>query len=96
VNVTIGGDHFVDTGRVHKSTAIQLYEGWNLISYASFINRTVDDALSDIWSDVEKVEGYDGSNAPYYLKNLAASDWMEAGCGYWIRVTKDCIWTIEN
>jgi hypothetical protein len=24
VNVTIGGDHFVDTGRVHKSTAIQL------------------------------------------------------------------------
>jgi hypothetical protein len=96
VNVTIGGDHFVDAGRVHKSTAIQLYKGWNLVSYASFINRTVEDALSDIWSDVEKVEGFDGSNAPYYLKKLAASDWMEAGRSYWIRVTDDCVWTVEN
>jgi hypothetical protein len=96
VNVTIGGDHFVDTGRVHESTAIQLYKGWNLVSYASFTDRTVEDALSGIWSDVEKVEGFDENNAPYYLKNLAASDWMEAGCGYWIYTKENCIWTIEN
>jgi hypothetical protein len=83
-------------GRVHKSTAIQLFKGWNLVSYASFIDRTVEDALSDIWSNVKQAEGYDGSNAPYYLKTLAASDWMEAGSGYWIRVSEDCVWTVEN
>jgi hypothetical protein len=48
VNVTIGGDHFVDTGRVHESTSIQLYKGWNLVSYASFIDSTVGDALNGI------------------------------------------------
>jgi hypothetical protein len=66
------------------------------VSYASFIDRTVEDALSDIWSNVEKVEGFDGSNAPYYLKTLSGSDWMEAGNAYWIYTKENCIWTIEN
>jgi predicted GH43/DUF377 family glycosyl hydrolase len=94
VNVTIGGDHFVDTGRVHKSTSIQLYKGWNLISYASFIDRTVGDALNEI--SYEQVEGFDGSNQPYYLKILASTDIMKAGKGYWIKVSEDCTWTITN
>jgi len=96
VNVTIGGDHFVDAGRVYKSTAIQLYEGWNLVSYSSFINRTVEDALSDIWSCVDKVEAFDKNDAPYYLKKLSSNDWMEASCAYWIRVSEDCTWSVKN
>jgi len=96
VNVTIGGDYFVDAGRVYESTVIQLYEGWNLVSYASFVNRTVEDALSGIWSHVEQVEVFDDGNAPYYLRTLSSSDWMEAGFGYWICVTENCIWMVEN
>jgi hypothetical protein len=42
------------------------------------------------------VEGFDGSNAPYYLKTLSGSDWMEAGNAYWIYTKENCIWTIEN
>jgi len=27
---------------------------------------------------------------------LNGTDIMKAGCGYWIRVSEDCTWTIEN
>lgn len=87
-------DNLTIAGKVPEQTSIQLYEGWNLVSYASFINRTVESALSGI--PYEKVEGFDENNPPYFLKTLSGSDWMEAGCGYWIHVTSDCVWTIYN
>jgi hypothetical protein len=101
INHTIGlwvtmtaSDNLTIAGKVPESISIQLYEGWNFVSYASFINMTVEDALNGI--PYEQVEGFDENNSPYYLKTLIGSDWMEAGCGYWIRVTSDCTWTISN
>jgi hypothetical protein len=95
VNVTkTGGDHFISAGRVYENTTIQLYKGWNLVGYASFVNRSVEETLNGIpW---EQVEGFDEGATPYYLRSLASTDWMKAGNGYWIRVTSDCIWTVEN
>ena len=87
-------DNLTIAGKVPEQTSIQLYEGWNFVSYASFINRTVENALSGI--PYEKVEGFDENNPPYYLKTLIASDWMEAGNGYWIYAKENCTWTIEN
>jgi hypothetical protein len=63
------------------------------VSYASFINRTVGDALAGYPYD--RVEGY-ADIAPYYLTVLTDTDMMTAGCGYWIHVTEDCTWTVDN
>jgi hypothetical protein len=90
----IANDNLIIAGQVPKSTTIQMYTGWNFVSYASFFNRTVNVALSGLPYD--KVEGFDETNSPYYLKILADTDTMTAGCGYWIRVTSDCTWTVEN
>ena len=87
-------DNLTITGKVPSSTSIQLYEGWNFVSYASFINRTIEDALGSIL--YEKVEGFEESAPPYYLNMLGNTDWMEAGNGYWIYVTSDCTWVVEN
>jgi hypothetical protein len=89
-------DNLTVVGRVPKSTTIQLYTGWNHVSYASFIDRIVQDALSEIWTYVKQVEGYDGINPPYFLTILTSTDRMESGKGYWIYVTEDKLWTIKN
>jgi len=89
-------DNLTIAGKVPKQTSIQLYEGWNLVSYASFINRTVGDALSDIWENVTQVEGFNETSSPYYLKILTDEDVMRTGEGYWIEVTNDCEWVVYN
>jgi hypothetical protein len=86
-------DNLIVTGKVPERADIQLYKGWNLVSYASFINRTVGDALAGYPYD--RVEGY-ADIAPYYLTVLTDTDMMTAGCGYWIHVTEDCTWTVDN
>jgi hypothetical protein len=86
-------DSLIVTGKVPERVDIQLYKGWNLVSYASFINRTVGDALAGYPYD--RVEGY-ADIAPYYLTVLSDTDMMTAGCGYWIHVTEDCTWTVDN
>jgi hypothetical protein len=92
----VSKDNLTVVGKVPSSTSIQLYEGWNFVGYASFINRTVEDALSTIWNHVEQVEGFDEIDSPYFLNTLANIDIMTAGNGYWIKVTEDCTWTVEN
>jgi hypothetical protein len=101
INHTIGlwvtmtaSDNLTITGRVPESTSIQLYEGWNFVSYASFVDRNVSEALAGIPYD--QVERFNESAPPYYLRILNDEDIMSAGNGYWIRVTSDCIWTIYN
>lgn len=81
------------TGNVPKTTEIQLYRGWNFVGNPSLTNQTVENALAGILYD--RVEGFNQTNE-YHLKVLNNTDWMETGCGYWIRVTDDCIWTIGN
>jgi hypothetical protein len=92
----VSKDNLTVVGKVPSSTSIQLYEGWNFVGYASFINRTVEDALSTIWNHVEQVEGVDEIDSPYFLNILANTDIMTAGNGYWICVSENCTWTIEN
>jgi hypothetical protein len=87
-------DNLAVAGKVPSSTSIQLHKGWNFVSYASFIDSTVGDALNGM--PYEQVEGFDDTGTPYYLKILANTDIMKAGCGYWIRVTNDCMWTVKN
>jgi len=84
-------DNLTVAGKVPNNTIIQLYKGWNFVGYPSFNEKNVSETLKDVPYD--QVEGFD-ENAPYYLRILKDDDVMSAGCGYWIRVTSDCKWTL--
>jgi parallel beta-helix repeat protein len=80
-------------GIVPKTTSIELKSGWNFVGYPSLIERTVADALSGI--NYERIEGYSQS-PPEYLRIYTDIDLMIAGYGYWIKVSADVTWTLEN
>jgi PKD repeat protein len=87
-------DHLVTVGKVAPFTDVPLKTGWNLIGYPCLEEQRVDNALSSINRNYDRVERFDTT-----LDNevkLLSNDIMEPGLGYWIHVTQDCIWTITN
>jgi parallel beta-helix repeat protein len=94
VNVTQNSNLTV-AGVVPTSTTIDLQAGWNLVGFPSFDdNYTVTDLKAAV--AVERIERFDGSASPYYLRVMADGDFLQAGFGYWVRVESPAIWTIEN
>ena len=81
-------------GLIPLSTTISLVVGWNFIGYASYIDRTVSNSFAG--AIYQKVEGYDASDPPWYLKRLTNSDIMQFGNGYWIHVSESFDWTVTN
>ncbi len=81
-------------GIVPDPTTMNLVSGWNLVSYPSFVDREVSVSLSEI--PFERVEGFDSTNPPYYLRQLFSSDTMTPGNAYWIKVSSPCTWTVSN
>ncbi|MCK4456767.1 MAG: Ig-like domain-containing protein [Thermoplasmata archaeon] len=86
-------DHLVVAGIVPEMTQIELGHNWNLVSYPSFIDRTVSDALAGI--DWQKVQAW-GATPPYYQKQMSANDIMRAGEGYWVWVDLPQVMEIYN
>ncbi len=81
-------------GTVPTKTRITHTEGWNLVGYPSFTNRTVSDALEGkIWVSVE---GFDNASSPYHLRRLSETDIMTSGEGYWIYFSTSGVWTVRN
>jgi parallel beta-helix repeat protein len=80
-------------GVVPLTTTIFLKEGWNFVSYPSFIERTAADALSGIMYD--RIEGYN-ETSPQNLEILTDSSILKPGYGYWIKVQSDQVWIVEN
>lgn len=81
-------------GTVPTKTRITHIEGWNLVGYPSFKNRTVSEALEGkIWMTVE---GFDNASSPYHLRRLSETDIMTAGEGYWIYFSTSGVWTVRN
>lgn len=81
-------------GTVPIVTEITHTDGWNLVGYPSFTNRTIAYALSSkIW---DRVEGYNNSSNPYQLKELLDTDYMTAGEGYWVHFSTSGVWRVRN
>jgi hypothetical protein len=82
-------------GIVPSSTSIHLHAGWNLVGFPSF-NGTY--AVSDlkVAAGVDITEGFDASTPPYFLKELTDGDVLQAGYGYWIKMSSDGLWTVVN
>jgi len=71
-------------GYAVEPTPIVLKTGWNLISYPSYVRRTVGEVLSAVV--YERVEGFDPTAFPAYTKVLMDSDYMVPGYAYWVKV----------
>jgi len=85
VTLTVGGF-------IPFSTGINLYAGWNLISYPSLTNMTVADGLWGTGAD--KVEVFDPAE-PYRIKEVGPSYVMKPGEGYWVHVPADTVWVVD-
>ncbi|MCK5037594.1 MAG: VCBS repeat-containing protein [Thermoplasmata archaeon] len=87
-----GNDDLVTTGIV-KNVTMDLKAGWNLVGFPSMVDKTVTQVKLETGADV--IEAFDNSS-PYYLKTLINSDTMTLGNGYWIHVSADISWVINN
>jgi hypothetical protein len=88
IHITQGPCTLHVEGNLTQVTEITLQPGWNLIGYPSLnaTGMTVGDLLNNPTVGIDRVEGYDGLNPPYYLKELAPSYYLQPGEGYWVRV----------
>jgi hypothetical protein len=79
-------------------TDITLQPGWNFVGYPSVLSDavTVGQLLNDPTLNIDRVEGYDSANSPYYLKALDPSYYLQPGEGYWMHVSGDwpVIWSV--
>ena len=80
------------TGTPPTSTDIQLYSGWNLVSYPSLTPTTIATALAGTGYDA--VEGFNATH-PYRITPLSDSYLMQPGEGYWVHVPADTIWVVD-
>jgi parallel beta-helix repeat protein len=94
VNVTQDSNITV-TGGIPTSTAIILHAGWNLVGFPSF-NTTYSVADLKAVTRVTRVEGFDSTSAPYFLRLMNDGEFLQAGHGYWAYLESDIIWTVHD
>ncbi|MCK4266116.1 MAG: hypothetical protein KAX31_02475, partial [Thermoplasmata archaeon] len=71
---------------------INLYTGWNLVGYPSATPRAGDVTLP---AEADLVSVYD-LGQPYRIRDeLKGAVTFTEGNAYWVRVTNDCVWTVN-
>jgi hypothetical protein len=91
-------------GRSPVSTPIELRTGWNFVGYPSQPTRPITEALSSIAGKYTRVATFDATDPadpwqeynvdlPAYANDLLL---MEPGRGYWVEVTEDCTWIVDD
>jgi hypothetical protein len=82
-------------GSEDSNTPIFLHKGWNLVGYPSqTAGYTVQNLRTD--TGATRVEGYDPTAGPYYLRALPLNHALQAGEGYWVYVPNDIMWTVNG
>jgi hypothetical protein len=94
VNV-VDASNFIVAGVVPDYTVTNLYKGWNLVGYPSF-NEDYTVADLEMAVTAERVEGFNSSAPPYFLKLMIGTDRLVVGYGYWIWVESETLWTLSN
>ncbi len=92
INVT-QDSYFVLAGAVPPQTTIQLHEGWNLVSYPSFIGADVADLMATL--PLKQVEGPAGG-PPHFLRRYSAVDTLQSFQGYWFEVSANATWVVQG
>jgi hypothetical protein len=81
-------------GKLPNTTTIDLYAGWNMVGYPA--KDDTEYKVLDLKMDTgaDQVEMGD-PDAPYGMI-VAPDDYvLKKGEGYWVKVTADCMWTIN-
>ena len=92
VNVTESSNLTV-AGIVPWTTSIMMMPGWNLVGFPSFNSDYGVGEMKSVLS-VSRVEGFDSSSPPYFLRVLSDSDKLETGYGYWVYSVLSVIWDV--
>jgi parallel beta-helix repeat protein len=94
VNVTEESNLTV-AGIVPMATTVQLRAGWNLLSFPSF-DQAYNAGDLKAETGATRVEGFQMSAPPYYLRELTDGDTVQTGYGFWVWVKSDITWTVRN
>ncbi len=94
VNVTESSNLTV-AGVVPSTTTIHLDAGWNLVGFPSFRN---DYFVADLKATIplDRIEGYDATSPPYFLRLVPDGEGLQTGFGYWVDVSEEATWTIGD
>ncbi len=80
--------NFTIAGIVPIQTNVHLNRGWNLVGFPSFQqDYTVADLKADVTAG--RIEGFDASAPPYFLRLMLGGDILETGYGYWLNVAAE-------
>ena len=90
------GDQLLTTGATGDYSAgavnINLYTGWNLVSYPSATDRLASTTLPPVIADM--VAYYDGGAAYLITDALPTAVTFSEGNAYWVHVTADTVWSV--
>ncbi|MFQ6127973.1 MAG: sialidase family protein [Thermoplasmata archaeon] len=81
-------------GSVLRETTIWLRTGWSLIGVPAFSGYDV--ARLKTETGAIRVEGFSNSDFPHHLRVMFDFEPLQPGFGYWLRMTADSFWTVEN
>jgi parallel beta-helix repeat protein len=94
INVT-QDSNFTAAGLVPVFTKIPLRKDWDLVGYPSFnTTYTVGDLKAE--TGAVRVEGFDPTSSPYYLRKLEDWEFLKTGFGYWVQLDADSSWFVRN
>ena len=90
------GDQMLTTGvtGIYSAVAvdINLYAGWNMVSYPSATDRLASTTLPPVIADM--VAYYDGGAAYLITDALPTAVTFSEGNAYWVHVTADTVWSV--
>jgi thiol-disulfide isomerase/thioredoxin len=93
--LTNGGDQMLTTSQTGDYSAsavtINLYLGWNLVGYPSATSRAESVTLP---AEADFVAVWQ-STTPFITDHAKGASMMVEGNAYWVRVTADCVWTVQ-
>ena len=74
------------------NTNINLYEGWNLVSYPSETGRLASTTLPGV---ADQVAYYDDGSTYLITDALPNAVTFSEGNAYWVHVTSDAVWSVD-
>jgi len=72
---------------------VPLQTGWNLVGFPSS-QTTYSVAQLKADTGATRVEGFDSTAGPYYLRAMIDTDMLLASRAYWVYVPSSTIWAV--
>jgi hypothetical protein len=87
-------DAITALGVVSATNSLRLCAGWNLIALPGLAAGPTVQSLTAA-TGATRVMGFDPAG-PYHVRDLAGTDVLSSGLGYWVFVSRDTSWTVPG